>query len=221
MRRYLTGTDAMTDEMTTPAVIDCEDDLRSLYGEPGDMAVRKCIGQLDEHCRAFIALSPFLALGTSRPGRGADVSPRGDAPGFVIVLDERTLAIPDRPGNNRLDSASNVVANPEVALLFLIPGIDETLRVNGTAHITTDPDLLARMEVQGKRPKSAMVVEVREAMLHCAKAFRRSRLWSGDYRQARSVLPGLARMIRDQTGATYDVEKAEAGLEESYRRTMW
>lgn len=205
---------------TTP-VIDCEDDLRAVYGQPGELAVRKCISRLDEHCRAFIALSPFLALGTSRPDGGADVSPRGDRPGFVRVLDERTLAIPDRPGNNRLDSATNVLANPQVGLLFMIPGIDETLRVNGVARITTDEALLATMEVEGKRPRSAMVVEVREAMLHCAKAFRRSRLWHDDYRQERGALPTLAAMIRDQTGADFDVAKADANLEAGYQKTMW
>jgi PPOX class probable FMN-dependent enzyme len=198
--------------------VECEDDLRSLYGSPSELAVRKCIDRLDEHCRAFIALSPFVAVGTSGPDGSADVSPKGDAPGFVSVLDERTIAIPDRPGNNRLDSATNVVANPHVGLLFLIPGIDETLRVNGVARISTEPALLESMAVQGKAPRSAMVVEVREAMLHCAKAFRRSRLWSDDYRQERSVLPSIAAMIRDQTGASFNLEKAEAGMEEDYRR---
>jgi PPOX class probable FMN-dependent enzyme len=200
--------------------IDCEDDLRSLYGEPREMAVRKCIDRLDEHCRAFIALSPFVALGTSRSD-GGDVSPKGDAPGFVMVLDDHTLAIPDRPGNNRLDSFTNVVDNPQVGLLFLVPGIDETLRVNGVAHISADPALLERMAVQGKTPKSAMVVEVREAMLHCAKAFRRSRLWSDDYRQERSALPSLVKMIADQTGATYDIKQAEEGLEHNYKTGLY
>ena len=211
----------MTAETAFQTEIDCEEDLRSLYGEPGEMAVRKCIDHLDHHCRAFIALSPFVCVGTSGADGSSDVSPKGDAPGFVHVLDDRTLAIPDRPGNNRLDSATNVVANPHVGLLFMIPGIDETLRVNGVARISTDPSVLERMEVQGKLPRSAMVVEVREAMMHCAKAFRRSRLWSDDYRQERSALAPLAQMVRDQAGADYDVEKAQAGLEHNYKTGLY
>ena len=211
----------MTTEATFETEIDCEEDLRSLYGEPSEMAVRKCIDRLDEHSRAFIALSPFVCIGTSGANGGGDVSPKGDAPGFVIVLDDNTLAIPDRPGNNRLDSASNVLANPSVGLLFMIPGIDETLRVNGAARLTADPEILSRMEVQGKQPRSAMVVEVREAMMHCAKAFRRSRLWQDDYRQERTALAPLAKMIADQTGATYDVEKAQAGLEHNYKTGLY
>jgi PPOX class probable FMN-dependent enzyme len=208
-------------EIETENEIDCEDDLRALYGHAGDVAIRKCIDHLDEHCRAFIALSPFLTLGSSRPDGGADVSPKGDMPGFVRVLDANTIAIPDRPGNNRLDTATNVLENPNVGILFMIPGVDETLRVNGRARISTDPALLGRMEVEGKRPKSAMVIDVDEAFLHCAKAFRRSRLWSDDYRQERTALPTLSKMIRDQVNGDYDLAKAEAGLEAAYQRTLW
>src|SRR4029077_8078289 len=143
--------------------------LRSCYPEPSELARRKNLARLDKHCRNFIALSPFLCLGTASDA-GTDVSPRGDAPGFVRVLDDTTLLIPDRPGNNRLDSLGNLLANPNVGLLFLIPGIEETLRVNGSAEITTDARLLADAEVNGKRPKSALIVHVREAFLHCGKA---------------------------------------------------
>ncbi len=126
--------------------------------------------------RRFISLSPFLCLGTSGGG-GADVTPRGDSPGFVHVLDDQTLLIPDWPGNNRLDSLTNLVGNPNIGLLFFIPGVNETLRVNGTAEITMEPTLLERWTVNGKHPHSAIRVAVREAYLHCAKALMRSRLW--------------------------------------------
>src|SRR5688572_10849153 len=124
-------------------VIESESELRARFAAPGPLAVRKQLDHLDHNCRRFIALAPFLCLATSRADGLADNSPRGDAPGFVVVLDERTLAIPDRPGNNRLDSQSNIIANPNVGLLFFIPGVTETLRVNGRARITADPDLLA------------------------------------------------------------------------------
>lgn len=211
----------LIDEPSAGTEIDCEESLRTLYGKPSPLAERKCIDHIDKHCAAFIALSPFLCLGTSRKDGAADVSPRGDAPGFVQVLDRKTIAIPDRPGNNRMDSFTNVLENPAVGLLFMIPGIDETLRINGRARVSTDPALLARMAVQGKLPKSALVVEVQEAMLHCAKALRRSKLWHDDYKQPRSALPSLARMISDQVGGGFDVPAAEQRLEENYRTGLY
>src|SRR5437763_301080 len=153
------------------------DALRALYGTPSAIVQRKTLDRLDEHCRAFIALSPFLVLGTAGTDRTADCSPRGDAPGFVTVVDDKTLLLPDRPGNRRIDSLRNVAENPEVALIFFIPGINETLRINGRAAITTDAALLAPLAVQGKAPQSALRIAVREAFLHCAKALIRSHLW--------------------------------------------
>lgn len=211
----------LIDEPSAGTEIDCEESLRTLYGKPSPLAERKCIDHIDKHCATFIALSPFLCLGTSRKDGAADVSPRGDAPGFVQVLDRKTIAIPDRPGNNRMDSFTNVLDNPAVGLLFMIPGIDETLRINGRARVSTDPALLAGMAVQGKLPKSALVVEVQEAMLHCAKALRRSKLWHDDYKQPRSALPSLARMISDQVGGGFDVPAAEQRLEENYRTGLY
>lgn len=201
--------------------IDGEASLRALYGKPSPLAERKCIDHIDRHCAAFIALSPFLCLGTSRKDGAGDVSPRGDAPGFVLVLDRKTIAIPDRPGNNRMDSFSNILENPAVGLFFMVPGIDETLRINGRARVSTDPALLGRMAVQGKTPKSALVVEVEEAMLHCAKALRRSKLWHDDYKQPRGALPTLARMISDQVGGGFDVPAAEQRLEENYKTGLY
>ena len=166
-------------------------------------------------------MSPFLCLGTSRPDGAADVSPRGDAPGFVHVVDDTTLLLPDRPGNNRLDSLSNVLANPNVGLLFFIPGFEETLRVNGTAEIVTDPALLADMAVNGKVPRSALKVTIAEAFLHCAKALKRSRLWSDDYRQDRKVMPGLGTIIVEQTKAALDPAEADRLVEDGYATKLY
>ena len=140
--------------------------------------MKKCIPSLDRHCREFIERSPFLCIGTSGAGGRADVSPRGDPPGFVQVLDDNTLFIPDRPGNNRLDTMTNIIENPNVGLLFLVPGFDDTLRVNGRATIVRDEALAQAAVVNGKEPKVGIRVEVEEAFLHCAKAFKRSRLWT-------------------------------------------
>jgi PPOX class probable FMN-dependent enzyme len=209
------------DEPTAGTEVDGEASLRSLYGTPSPLASRKCIDHIDKHGAAFIALSPFLCLGTARKDGAGDVSPRGDAPGFVQVLDRKTIAIPDRPGNNRMDSFSNILDNPAVGLIFLIPGIEETLRVNGLARVSTDPALLGRMAVQGKTPKSALVVDVQEAMFHCAKALKRSKLWQEDYKQPRNALPSLARMISDQVGGGFDVPAAEQRLEENYKTGLY
>ena len=153
----------------------------------------------DAHCRNFLAHSPFAVIGSTRPGRGTDVSPRGDAPGFARVLDDRTIAIPDRPGNNRLDTMSNIVADADVGLLFFIPGIDETLRINGMARLSREPELLAAAAINGREPRLIILVTVREAFLHCGKALKRSRLWQDDYRVDKRSFPSLGRMIVEQT----------------------
>lgn len=195
-----------TDPITTEA------ELRDRFAPPSRLATLKQLDHLDHNCRRFIALSPFFCLATARPDGLADNSPRGDAPGFVQVVDERTLVIPDRPGNNRLDSMANIVHNPNVGLLFFIPGVTEMLRVNGRARIVTAPAVLARFEVHGRCPKAAIQVEVVEAFLHCSKALIRSRLWHEDAKVDRKVLPTLGRMIADvvdrnttpETVAEYD-----------------
>lgn len=206
-------------EPLTDSVAD-ETGLRTIYAEPSARARRKCLSQLDKHCRNFIALSPLLCLGTATPA-GADVSPRGDAPGFVQVLDDRTLLIPDRPGNNRLDSLSNMLASPQVGLLFMIPGVDETLRVNGTARIVTERSLLERCAVNGKVPKSGILVEVREAFLHCGKALIRARLWHDDYRIERGRLPTLGQMINDQVQDGASAAESDARIEYAYKNTLY
>ena len=134
------------------------DELRALYKQPGDDAVRKELKALDHHCKGFVARSPFVLIGSSDGNGNSDVTPKGDKPGFAAVLDDTTIAIPDRPGNNRLDTLENVIANPSVGLLFLIPGMNETLRVNGEARITADPALRERLQAEGKLPTSVMVV---------------------------------------------------------------
>jgi PPOX class probable FMN-dependent enzyme len=184
--------------------IESEDELRALHAPPSDLVKQKCVDRLDKHCRDFIALSPFLVLGTAGAQGRADVSPRGDPPGFVKVLDDKTLLIPDRPGNNLLDSLSNIVANPEVGLLFLIPGFDETLRVNGSAALVRDPALLAPLAVEGRPVKVAIRVAVREVYLHCARSFRRARLWDPAARVPRDRLPTLAKMAMDMAAMKYD-----------------
>lgn len=194
--------------------------LRDLYGEPSELAARKVLTRLDGHCRRFIELSPFLVLGTSDAQGRQDVSPRGDRPGFVRVLGERVLLVPDRPGNRRVDSLANVVEHPEVGMLFLIPGVDETLRVNGRGRVTRDTALLEPSAVNGRVPVSGLLVEVREAFLHCGKALIRARLWDPASRIERKALPTLGRMIADQI-AGVELERAEEAVATSYRDTLY
>lgn len=201
-----------------------EQALRQLYPATHDLAVQKFQSTLGKHAQEFIRRSPFLCVGTQDMTGRADVSPRGDPPGFVRILSPARLAIPDRPGNNRLDSLSNIIANPCVGLLFIIPGFDDTLRVNGRARLTTDPELLATMAVNDRLPTLAIVVEVQEVFMHCAKAFRRSHLWDPGYRQDRKEMPSLIKIILDETTGAPDGEAMRAiddSLEEDYRRTLY
>lgn len=200
--------------------------LRALYGEPSELAVKKELTQLDRHCRAFIALSPFLVIGSAAADGSADVSPRGDAPGFVQVRDDRTLVLPDRVGNRRIDTLRNIAENPNVALIFFVPGIAETLRVNGKAAVTTDPAVLAPLAAQGKLPVSALVVTIEQAFLQCAKALIRSKLWDASAQVDRKVLPPLGTIIADQASgkagaAPVDPVKAEALVQEGYRTRLY
>jgi uncharacterized protein len=201
--------------------INTEDALRAHYPVQSKIVRLKCLPAIDEHIARFISLSPFLVIGSSHPDSGTDVSPRGDAPGFVQVLDANTIMIPDRPGNNRLDTLSNMMANPEIGLIFMIPGVEETARLNGRATIVTDAEKLSEFEVNGKPPRAAILVDVREAYLHCAKALKRSKLWDDDYRVDRSELPTLGKMVSDQINGEISVEDADAGVEASYRDRMW
>ncbi len=210
-----------------PAVFTSAEQLQSYIGMPMELAVRKAIPHLDRHCRAFIARSPFVSIGTAASNGRADVSPRGDAPGFVQVLDDNTLFIPDRPGNNRMDTMLNIIENPNVGLLFMVPGFEDLLRVNGRAQIVSDDDLLAQAVVKGKTPKVGIRVRVDEAYLHCAKAVKRSRLWDEASRQDRRELPSLGKMILEQTAAPDAPPSAEvvthvdALIEDNYRNGLY
>lgn len=172
--------------------------LRALYGVVPKRAAGKVHPVLDRHDRAFIARSPFLLLATAQNGGMLDVSPRGDLPGFVQVLDDTHLVLPDRPGNNRIDSLLNVLTDPRASMIFLVPGLDHTLRVNGTATVSTDPDLLALGEVRGRRPATALVLQVVEALYQCPRALVRSHLWNPAHHADPQGLPSLDEVLADQ-----------------------
>lgn len=194
-----------------------EAELRALYGETKKLAAAAKTDRLDELCKRFIALSPFVCIGSCDADGRQDVSPRGDRPGFVRVLDERALAIPDRPGNNKLETLSNILVNPQVAVLFVIPGHDETLRIFGRARISREAELLDHAAVDGKRPKSMILIEIEQVYPHCGKAFRRARMWEAAAHPDSREVPSLAAIaltiagIRDRK-----IEDVEAQVQKSY-----
>lgn len=197
-------------------------DLRTLYGQPTERVLKKQLPHLEKHSRAFIGLSPFFVLASTGKDGRVDASPRGDAPGFVHVLDDNTLAIPDRPGNNRLDTLGNLLADPHVGMIFFLPGMNETLRVNGTARISTEPALLDAMAVQGKRPRSAVVVTVEECYFHCAKALIRSDLWNSEKHIERSAFPSYGTIMSDIRGGTAeDAAATDRRLQNGYREELY
>lgn len=196
--------------------------IRALLGEPGELALRKQIATLDVHCRRFIALSPMLFISSVSDSGLCDVSPKGDAPGFAHVLSDTLLAIPDRPGNRRADTLRNIVEHPEVGLLFVIPGMPETLRINGAAALYTDAALLDSLAAHGKRPQLAIVVEAHEVYLHCGRALARSRLWDTATWPQRDTLPSGAQIFADHIampGVTR--EDAEESLAASYTTDLY
>ncbi|MDH0735382.1 pyridoxamine 5'-phosphate oxidase family protein [Achromobacter spanius] len=189
---------------TDPAhLVTNPDALQALYGEPGEASLKKEVDHVHPHYRAFIEAAPFAMLATCGPD-GLDASPRGDPAGFVVVEDEKTLLLPDRRGNNRMDSLLNVLADPRVALLFLVPGVGETLRVNGTARISVDPALLERFAMDGKRPRSVLIIDVQTVYFQCSRALLRSRLWDPATQVPRSALPSTGRILSDLTAGTFD-----------------
>lgn len=205
----------------TEHLIDSAEDLRTLYGEPSELAVKKSLDRLDRHCRRFIELSPFVMLASAGTDGRVDCSPRGDPAGFVAILDERTILLPDRRGNNRADSLTNVLENPHVGMLFLIPGVNETLRLNGRATLTTDPALLEPLAVKGRVPRSGLLVEVEEVFLQCTKALVRSRLWAEESRVDRATaLPTFGRMIADHAGLA-DGEAIDRRLRDKTHETLY
>lgn len=199
--------------------VQSEADLRDCYDAPNETVRKKILARLDRHARAFIGLSPLVMLATAGPD-GADCSPRGDAPGFVRVEDDSTLLLPDRRGNNLIDSLRNVAQQPSVGLLFLVPGINETLRVNGSARIVTDPARLEPMTVQGRMPASALEISVREVFFHCGKALIRSELWNPDRHVPRASFPTLGRIIADQV-AGVEAAALEANLADAYKTRLY
>lgn len=188
------------------------EELRTIYPEPKERALKKQLSMLDAHCRRFISLSPFVVVATGGNDGMLDASPRGGDPGFVHVVDDRTLLIPDSPGNNRLDSLSNIIATGRIGLLFLIPGVDETLRVNGSAAVSDDPEKLSALASDKRTPRSVIEVNVEEAFLHCAKAFMRAKLWDPQTRRDRGVLPTMGEMIKEQAGLAGPAETQEEML---------
>lgn len=201
------------------STIHTEATLRTLYSQPSERALRKQLDRLDTHCRRFIALSPFLVMASADGAGHLDASPRGGEPGFVKVLDDRTLLIPDSKGNNRLDSFANLIRHPGIGLLFLIPGVDETLRINGRASLTTDETLIAACANERRRPPLVIAVEVREAYLHCAKALMRAKLWDPGAKRERGVLPSMNQMLKDQIRQEGEPE-SEAAMRARYQNDL-
>ncbi len=190
-------------------MIETVDHLRALYTAPAGRSITKQLDRLDRHCEQFIALSPYVVIATAGVSGKLDASPRGGSPGFITVHDATTLWLPDSPGNNRLDSLNNIIETGRIGLLFMIPGVDETLRVNGRAHLNDAPDILARCADHRGSPKLVIEVSVEEAYLHCAKALMRSKLWDAGSRQPRSVLPTMGQMLNDQTGELKPAESQD------------
>lgn len=195
-------------------------DLETLYDEPRPASLTKEVDYLHPHYRAFVEASPFCLLSTMND-KGGDCSPRGDAPGFVQVLDDRTLLLPDRRGNNRIDSLRNILSDPRIGLLFLVPGVNETLRISGTATISTDPALIARCVVQDKAPTTVLVIRIHSVFFQCARALLRSRLWHADAQISRDALPSTGTIVAAMSqnaidGAAYDRE-----LPERIRTTLY
>jgi uncharacterized protein len=192
--------------------------LRNLYPAPGARALAKEIKELDAHCARFIAMSPFCVMGSASSAGDPDLSPRGGAPGFAKVRDSRTIAIADRPGNNRLDSLSKLAANPRIALLFLVPGLDETLRVFGTAEILAAADFGDELTSNGRAPQTVLKITVERAFFQCGKALMRAQLWGGISKRDRGGLPSMSEIMRDQTGMG-PVETQDEVLER-YRKQL-
>ena len=189
--------------------IESVEQYRELRGAGHKMNYDKSMSVIDQHIRDFLGMSTFLTIASVDAEGRMDVSPKGDPPGFVKVVDDHTLAIPDRPGNRRADTFTNVLQNPSVALICLVPGMDETMRVNGKASVTTDPDLLATMEVNGHSPEIALLIHVEEAFIHCGKALKRGKVWDSDAQIDRSTYPKMGEVMFDhgKYGEKYDTTR--------------
>lgn len=199
------------------------EELRPILGQPSKLAANKVIHALDDASKDFIAKSPFLVISTADAAGNCDASPRGDAPGFVHVIDDRHLFIPERPGNRRMDSIHNLLSNPHIGLLFIIPGLEETFRVNGKACVSRDPELLELTAVNGKKPLLGIGVEIEECYIHCAKAFKRSGLWSPETWLPSADRPSTAKMlaIHVRTKEAITDEEVADSLLESYTKRLY
>jgi PPOX class probable FMN-dependent enzyme len=202
-------------------VVQTEADLRAIYKRPSAGAAGKTLACLDKHFQRFIELSPFFCLGTTGPGGMGDVTPRGGEPGFVQVLDPSHIAIPDRPGNNRLDSLTNIIAQPGVGLLFFVPGFEDTLRVNGIAQITTDAELMKRFIAHDKLPLTVIVVAIKEVYLHCGKAIRRSGVWKAESQIDRSTYATAGQIYRDHLALEMSVADIDVALEKDAQERLY
>lgn len=195
-------------------------DLEAVYGAPNPRSLLKEIDHLNVDYRAFVEASPFIVLSSVGAG-GTDASPKGDAPGFVRILNERLLAIPDRPGNNRIDNLRNIVEDGRVSVLFIVPGVGETLRVNGTATISADPELLASFAVQGKLPRSVILVQVQTVYFHCSKALVRSKLWERGAQETKPAVPTAGKILQHISGGAFDGEAYDRELPERLKTTLY
>ncbi|MED5578571.1 MAG: pyridoxamine 5'-phosphate oxidase family protein [Nitrospinota bacterium] len=204
----------------TEKTIDSLQELRDSFGFPSGRAAEKEMSCLDKHARAFIELSPFLIIATATE-TGADASPKGDPPGFVKVLGDNQIFIPDRPGNSRVDTMRNLLINPQIGVIFLVPGMSETLRVNGRAKITTDDDLLSSSSVKGKTPKCGILVEIDEVYMHCAKSIIRSKLWDSESQIDRKTFPSLGKIFTDQIGGGLNAKEVDEDIENKYKERLY
>ena len=208
----------MSDESNN---ISTKEELRSLYKEPSLLVQQKVLQTLDEHCSAMIRLSPFVCIATCGEDGSLDISPRGDPPGSIQVLDSSHLLIPDRTGNNRLDTLTNLTSNSQIALFFVVPGIIESLRVSGVAQIITDDPRLESCQINGKTPTTGILVEVRKVFLQCGKAIKRSGLWDGTYQIDRDDLPSFGKMLADQTDTEMTVDDLDRAIDEAYEKRLY
>jgi len=208
-------------EWTFEKEINSEHELRELMGYPSDIVTRKTINHIDEHCKSFIENSPFITMATANQNGDLDVSPKGDPAGFVKILSDRMLAIPDRPGNKKADTLTNIIQNPKIGLIFLIPGIKETLRVNGDAKIVTDKSILELLACDGKPPALAIIVDVKEAFMHCAKCMIRSNLWSKINETAERPVPSLAKALVDHGKLDIAVQQLDDMIRDDEKTNLY
>jgi hypothetical protein len=208
---------------TTTDVVEVtsEAELRELVGEPGERSVTKERRSLHAHDRAWLAESPFCLIATAGADGSCDVSPKGDPPGFTLVLDDTTLAIPDRPGNRRMDGFVNILANPHIGLIYLVPGREETLRINGRARLVREAAFFDQMVVRGHRPTLALLVEIEQVFFHCAKAFKRASLWRAETWPDPAVLPPIARIVKDVQPVKETLAELERHYGEGYEKLLY